>query len=646
MSQGYFIGDILSACDRCHSRKVKCDRQQRCANCADAGVECQRVRPGRSRKRPLPGMLTPEESILQLERPILTPPSQRGGGQESEVEDRTPARQRRRIDSHDRLEKSPEGHVRSAGIDCSNHHAMRARSVIQLELVDSRHTSQKQQVVLKAALQLVNQIGGCEEKQPDENVGIETTVITAEDPAIIPDAPPAELLLMLLHPNAGPKWPDHISNKALEKMAAALMKGDFQGQLFHQYCVCIYVKAIMHFYQLSRQINSSVVKEQLVQSRNAYITATLRSIQQFNILASPTLQSIQALVSSALLMQQLGDVKQCWTLNSYAAQQIVALGYDRIRNIPARSQAEEEIHSAVYWCYYLDRTVSALLVRPTALPNLNVSPTELIASMQQSPYDPLIRVLLDLAQIQGHLLAFSSDLKRADSRYILDTCNMIEERMHRISQDLRTSRESLPEMLKYDWVAADFCYYAIYVEILRTRLRCTSTPLVHRECLVYARRSLEAFRFLQQHRAELGFDDPYPSFLTWTLLLYPLSPFFVVFCNIIGTLDKDDHELIYQITTGLSQFKRDSHLEKVLSLLISLERLCESLFHEDGEALPEMQRAAEALPSVQSLTNAGDMDLGQNVSGSDTETSADWLMWQLFNSEVPLGWLNPDSPIL
>lgn len=143
-------------------------------------------------------------------------------------------------------------------------------------------------------------------------------------------------------------------------------------------------------------------------------------------------------------MQQLGDVKQCWTLNSYAAQQIVALGYDRIRNIPARSQAEEEIHSAVYWCYYLDRTVSALLVRPTALPNLNVSPTELIASMQQSAYDPLIRILLDLAQIQGHLLAFSSDLKRADSRYILDTCNVIEERMHRISQDLRTVRFLVP----------------------------------------------------------------------------------------------------------------------------------------------------------------------------------------------------------
>lgn len=205
------------------------------------------------------------------------------------------ARQRRRIDTRQHLEERAES---DDGTDCSNHHAIRARSVIQLELGDSRHTSQKQQTVLRAALQLVNQIGRCEKKQPGENIGNETTDATTEESVTVPGAPPSELLLMLLHPNAGPQWPDHISNKTLEKMAATLMKGDCQGQLFHQYCVCIYVKAIGHFYQLSRIITSPIVRVQLVQSRNAYIAATLRSMRQFNILASPSLQSIQSLVSS------------------------------------------------------------------------------------------------------------------------------------------------------------------------------------------------------------------------------------------------------------------------------------------------------------------------------------------------------------
>lgn len=223
---------------------------------------------------------------------------------DSEVEGGTPGRQRRRIDAHEHLEDRAES---DASTECSNHHAMRARSVIQLELGDSRHTSQKQQTVLKAALQLVKQVGGFEEKQPGESVENKTMDTITEEPATVPEAPPSELLLMLLHPNAGPQWPDHISNKTLEKMAAALMKGDCQGQLFHQYCVCIYVKAIMHFYQLSRIITSPIVKHQLVQSRNSYIAATLRNMRQFNILALPSLQSIQSLVSSVSAAINLHD---------------------------------------------------------------------------------------------------------------------------------------------------------------------------------------------------------------------------------------------------------------------------------------------------------------------------------------------------
>lgn len=108
---------------------------------------------------------------------------------------------------------------------------------------------------------------------------------------------------------------------------------------------------------------------------------------------------------------------------------------------------------------------------------------------------------------------------------------------------------------------------------------------------------------------------------------------------------------MHQITTGLSQFKRDPHLEKVLNLLTSLEQLCESLFHEDREALsqpnPQMQMPAEVLPSVPSITNAdNNIDLGQDTASTEPGISADWLMWQLFNSEVPLGWLNPDFPML
>lgn len=142
-----------------------------------------------------------------------------------------------------------------------------------------------------------------------------------------------------------------------------------------------------------------------------------------------------------------------------------------------------------------------------------------------------------------------------------------------------------------------------------------------------------------------------------TLFFYPLSAFFVVFCNIIGTIDHDDFELMGQITQRLSPFKQDPHLGKLLNLLQSLEQLCEPLFQASSgapEASSSSQRYIPAAPLRLSdnppdpvTTGAFDpaMPFGDNMEHTiDTgyELSADWMMWQLFNSQVEPGWLNKD----
>lgn len=142
-----------------------------------------------------------------------------------------------------------------------------------------------------------------------------------------------------------------------------------------------------------------------------------------------------------------------------------------------------------------------------------------------------------------------------------------------------------------------------------------------------------------------------------TLFLYPLSAFFVVFCNIIGTKDHDDYELMGQITHRLSPYKQDSHLGKLLNLLQSLEQLCEPLFQEPSaasEVNSSSQRGVPAEfvtmsdnPTDSSTTGTFDpmMPFGhamEPIIDTGYDLSADWLMWQLFNSQVPAGWLNQD----
>lgn len=207
---------------------------------------------------------------------------------------------------------------------------------------------------------------------------------------------------------------------------------------------------------------------------------------------------------------------------------------------------------------------------------------------------------------------------------------------------------------------------------------------MHKITLLYAENSLKAFLLLLERPEEVpgsGFDDPYPSFLTWfagtaslqyapltktcrrSLFIYPLSPFFVVFCNIIGTLNHDGYVCMQRIIDKLSGFKQYPHLEKLLNLLRSLQGLCDPLFQEQSEnhLISENSFSFED-PSDLAATNrhAAIPDTSANRSvtdpqGNDTMPqneptssniengpSADWLMWELFNSQVPAGWINSD----
>ncbi|KAL4814836.1 hypothetical protein BDW67DRAFT_176800 [Aspergillus spinulosporus] len=547
------------------------------------------------------------------------------------------------------------------GDNTSNYHAIQAKNVIQLELDDSRSgISQERQSILRSALQLVTEIAASEHHQGDAVVENESP----DDGLAVPESPPREMLFMLLRgpmESAGDEWPDHISDKAYERMVIALLQDDLDrnGRLFHQYSICVYVKAVDRLFRISRATDNQAIKRELSQSRRIYTRAAIKSIRQYNLLHWPDLLSIQSLISSALLMQHLGRFNQCWLMISYAARQITALNYHKIHKSQTSTQAEEDIYSAVYWCYYLDRTLSALLGRPVSLPDLEVSPVNLITLDPSSTYGSLFRAVLEVAEVQGALHRVS---RCSDNSAIVETCQALEAKMQNILPALQTicaqSRDALTTIVQYDCVAFDFCYYAIFVEVQRTRLKSFFTPLIHRQCLLNARKCLQAFQFLQQHQLPAepsGFGDAYPSFLT--------CAFFVVFCNIIATLDHSDYRLMRSIIEDLSQFKQDPHLEKLLSLLRSLERLCEPLFLESHGSSPAGQgplvqqetsapyvtdshtsnrNTTDAIPQTYHLDDTEMGSLSHDpmpLQNTGVNFPVNELMWQLFNSEVPAGWL-------
>lgn len=137
----------------------------------------------------------------------------------------------------------------------------------------------------------------------------------------------------------------------------------------------------------------------------------------------------------------------------------------------------------------------------------------------------------------------------------------------------------------------------------------------------------------------------------------------MVFCNIIGTLNHDGYVCMQRIIDKLSGFKQYPHLERLLNLLRSLQRLCDPLFQEQAEnhlasedgfniegpsglAATNGHANAPDTSANRSFTDplGGDTVLQNEPTGSNIENgpSADWLMWELFNSQVPAGWINSD----
>lgn len=135
-------------------------------------------------------------------------------------------------------------------------------------------------------------------------------------------------------------------------------------------------------------------------------------------------------------MQHTTNISQCWLLNSYAARQVVSLNYHKPCP-PSQSGCNDEIQSAVYWCYYLDRTTSALLIRHPSLPELHAPPTDFITTDMSSPYNRLLFVLLDLAKVQGTLLDITLNDGDKSRSQTFEIFQGVQERMDRVYSSLQ-----------------------------------------------------------------------------------------------------------------------------------------------------------------------------------------------------------------
>ncbi|KAH7002661.1 hypothetical protein EDB80DRAFT_512067, partial [Ilyonectria destructans] len=389
---------------------------------------------------------------------------------------------------------------------------------------------------------------------------------------------PSELFYMMLVGQPGSSttphhWPDHISSQLLQQMCMALANDTVSGQNAVQHKVCVFYKAVMYISRLLRFCDPGFLCDALEVSQGTYAATCLKHLREVNLISHPSLGTLQALLSGANLVLLLGRTSQAWTLTALASRILVALGLHTTKQENLDDEGKSAIRHCLYWCFYLDKTLSMLLVRPSSLPNLPWEPAVLVPMTIDNPLVQKVKISVRIAQVQDgclHLLAKPSEMQDFTRSGSVNSLESELLNIHRSIMELRDEWMKTAE-LKLEWNSLNFTIYAVLTAVLRLDTASLHNRRKREECLQYARRALLA---MQKFKANIS-RNATTDFFSWTVLSYPLTPFFVVFCNVVATSNLEDLELLTKVTTVMAQIKEQCTLSmNLFKLFRQFVQLC------------------------------------------------------------------------
>ncbi|KAB2568851.1 hypothetical protein DBV05_g12472, partial [Lasiodiplodia theobromae] len=328
-----------------------------------------------------------------------------------------------------------------------------------------------------------------------------------------------------------------------------------------------------------------------------YMASAKLAQSRIPLLTAPSLTLLQALLCSAFMMQGQGDTAACWTFTSAACKTCMDLGLHTNRGDFWDPRAEiNELYYCFAWCYILDRSFAMNLGRQTSVLDTNlIRSTESV--WDEAPVN-LLTVYLELARIQSVVvLELSHKTKGDDSPEHLNKSLLIVkliEQMQYAKKEMDRLKEE-PEkfrglFMESEMNALEFSYWSVMTAIRRCERAATgSKTSVGDNCLEAARSAISSLRSLQKpqlasEEGGIGLGTTM-SFVNWTLLFYPLTPFFVLFCNVVATSNRDDFALMKAMTEELSELAdRSTSIDRLQRLFTVFLGLAEPLLDEDVDA--------------------------------------------------------------
>ncbi|OOQ88232.1 hypothetical protein PEBR_14390 [Penicillium brasilianum] len=488
---------------------------------------------------------------------------------------------------------TPNVSAYASSLDHSRLREDEARSCIHREMMDTSDLSLAQHMVLQSALSLIEQLS---RKTPRSARKFHDTDILRPRHASDVELSRGDLVHILkggadkhVRIMATLGFPGLLRWSTIRRMAMAALTGTTsEDQFFINKVMLHFQLAVIYHADLADERDVSVMKI-IEELKVRHLKSALSALNLIGFSTPPSLSLLQALVTSVIVNGILGDVQALANLTISACRTLSSLGYHLSTATPT-TEIDSEIRLIVVWTYHFDAAVSMLMNRPPSLPKLQFPILMLLPHSTQSS-DIIFRLFTRIARVQERAIELRYSHTQGNVDRLAQGIEALRDELNHVYSSIEdvsrfpTNEHNIDMILHVHTL--EFTCYSVEATILRFSPSLTYDDKLRERCLFCARKALLSLRAIQIiNLGERNAVGSYQFYISWLTSTFPLCPFFVTFCNFVRTANKDDFDLLQDVTTGFADLSPPSQqIHRLHALCVSLVDLCRPLiFREPREA--------------------------------------------------------------
>ncbi|KAJ5241570.1 uncharacterized protein N7469_003161 [Penicillium citrinum] len=466
-----------------------------------------------------------------------------------------------------------------------------AQAVISLELKNFNELQGRRRQILESALQATSHMSGTSTHGSSPQYSFDDTLSEGHF-----EIPSVELLTWMLQDIKGDRFGlfvrdyfRHISDSSVREMGLSLLyTKDLPESESTIYTVCVNAMACKF---LTCVINMDVstdigheIGHELQRNVLQYRTTAKSALQKIPLVTTPSLRLLQAILSGIFLHQGIGDINICCDLTKAACRVCVDLGLHS--TLRSGGYLTEEEYYCFAWCFMLNKSYAFNLGNRKSPFDFDFG-SGCFEVSNNHPMSENLLVNLELAKVQAVMLPYLDNRWLVTGAGGLDFTGTGEQLLIKMDQiqkrlELITNSSSFWKGLdaQSEVSALQFGYHSISTTIFHLLQRSQARPLgVHDSYLHSARQGLSSLMSMSLAAERKSAV----AFFHWTLLFYPISAYFVLFCNVVATSDHGDFNLLKATADCLAWGEARSHpIAQIRLVLQRFVKLSQEVFGNEN----------------------------------------------------------------